>query len=106
MNCAACGHTNPERAKFCLECGAAFAASCASCGVELPPAAKFCLECGARVGAAAAPAPSEVQRGSSRKVVTITFADLVGSTGLHERLDAESVRQFMEGYYAAMRGAV
>jgi class 3 adenylate cyclase/ketosteroid isomerase-like protein len=38
--------------------------------------------------------------------VTIVFADLVGSTALHERLDAEAVRQFMEGYYAAMRGAV
>jgi class 3 adenylate cyclase/tetratricopeptide (TPR) repeat protein len=47
MNCARCGHTNPERAKFCLECGAPIAARCASCGTELPPAAKFCLECGA-----------------------------------------------------------
>ena len=42
----------------------------------------------------------------ARKIVTIVFADLVGSTALHERLDAEAVRQFMEGYYAAMRGAV
>jgi class 3 adenylate cyclase len=39
-------------------------------------------------------------------VVSIIFADLVGSTALHERLDAEAVRQFMERYYAAMRGAV
>ena len=37
MNCAKCGCENPERAKFCLECGAAFAARCASCGTELPP---------------------------------------------------------------------
>jgi class 3 adenylate cyclase len=39
-------------------------------------------------------------------VVSIIFADLVGSTSLHERLDAEAVRQFMEAYYAAMRRAV
>ena len=32
MNCASCGSQSPERAKFCLECGAAFAPRCASCG--------------------------------------------------------------------------
>ena len=42
----------------------------------------------------------------ARKVVTILFADLAGSTGLHERLDPESVNAFMERYYQAMRGAV
>jgi hypothetical protein len=35
----------------------------------------------------------------ARKIVTILFADLAGSTALHERLDPESVRSFMEGYY-------
>ena len=49
MTCARCGHTTPERATFCLECGAPIAARCASCGTELPPAAKFCLECGAAI---------------------------------------------------------
>jgi len=42
----------------------------------------------------------------ARKIVTIVFADLIGSTALHERLDAESVRLFMERYYGAMRAAV
>jgi len=37
---------NPERTKFCLECGAPAAVRCASCGIDLPPAAKFCGECG------------------------------------------------------------
>ncbi len=49
MKCAKCGCESPERAKFCLECGAAFALRCTGCGTELPPAAKFCLECGAAV---------------------------------------------------------
>ena len=43
---------------------------------------------------------------AARKIVTIVFADLVGSTALHERLDPESARRFMESYYGAMRGAV
>src|SRR5262249_30597871 len=42
----------------------------------------------------------------ARKVVTVVFADLVGSTSLHERLDAESTRRLMEQYYRALRGAV
>jgi class 3 adenylate cyclase/tetratricopeptide (TPR) repeat protein len=45
-------------------------------------------------------------RAEARKVVTIIFADLIGSTSLHERLDPESVTRLMERYYRAMRGAV
>ena len=46
MKCLACQHDNPDRARFCLECGAPFSLRCLSCDVELPPNAKFCLECG------------------------------------------------------------
>src|SRR6185295_15722476 len=109
VNCASCGHANPEHAKFCLECGAAVARRCAGCGTELPPVAKFCLECGqpVTVGAAASPASNRpAEPAGARKIVTIVFADLVGSTALHERLDPESARRFMESYYDAMRGAV
>src|SRR6266498_5659709 len=63
MLCAACRHDNPERAKFCLECGARLAPSCPQCGTEVPAGAKFCLECGHRVaqpGAAATPAAGPV----------------------------------------------
>ena len=42
----------------------------------------------------------------ARKVVTIVFADLSGSTSLHERLDAESARRLMDRYYAALRAQV
>jgi class 3 adenylate cyclase len=42
----------------------------------------------------------------ARKVVTIVFADLVGSTALHERLDAESARRLMDRYYRALHAAV
>ena len=112
MTCLGCGHANPERAKFCLECGTAFAARCPSCGTELPAAAKFCLECGTPVpgtkglATASSPPPNPSQPSAARKVVTILFADLAGSTALQERLDPESTRGFMERYYRAMSSAV
>src|SRR5687768_5777053 len=52
MRCASCGTENPERARFCMTCGVAIAASCRECGAEMPAGARFCIECGT---AAAAP---------------------------------------------------
>ena len=42
----------------------------------------------------------------ARKVVTIVFADVVGSTSLQERLDAEAVRGLMDRYYRVLHEAV
>jgi class 3 adenylate cyclase/tetratricopeptide (TPR) repeat protein len=39
----------------------------------------------------------------SRKVVTIVFADVTGSTALGEQLDPEAMRRVMERYFAEMR---
>jgi class 3 adenylate cyclase len=69
---------------------------CAQCGTDNPDIAKFCLACGAPL-AAAAPA-QEV-----RKVVTIVFSDLKGSTAMAERLDSEAVREVMSRYFDGMR---
>ncbi len=115
MRCSACNHENRPGAKFCEECAAPLKRVCAGCGSELRPTAKFCDECGAATAASGArgePQTSGAQRArpveaaGARKVVTVVFADLIGSTSLHERLDAESARLFMESYYGAMRGAV
>ncbi len=100
MECASCGRANPPGARFCARCGRALAPRCPACNAETLPDAQFCNACGAAL--AARPADDA----ALRKVVTIVFADLVGSTALHERLDAESVRRFMDDYYVAMRGAV
>jgi len=51
--------------------------------------------------ASAPPARQEV-----RKVVTIVFCDLSGSTSLGERLDPESVRQMISRYFQAMSDAL
>ena len=87
MNCASCGRTNPAGSRFCAGCGTALAPRCAACGAESPADARFCVACGAPLAGAAAPETV------SRKIVTIVFADLIGSVSLHERLDAESARR-------------
>jgi class 3 adenylate cyclase/ketosteroid isomerase-like protein len=99
VDCTACGRSNRDIARFCGGCGASLLPRCAKCGNESAPGARFCDACGAPL--AAGPAAAE-----ARKVVSIVFADLIGSTALHERLDAEAARAFMERYYDAMRGAV
>ncbi|HEY7350350.1 MAG TPA: adenylate/guanylate cyclase domain-containing protein [Ktedonobacterales bacterium] len=41
-----------------------------------------------------------------RRVVTILFADMTGSTALADRMDPEEVRLLMAGYFAAMAQAI
>jgi Adenylate and Guanylate cyclase catalytic domain len=42
--------------------------------------------------------------GETRRIVTIVFADVSGSTRLGEELDAEALRRVMERYFEEMRG--
>ncbi len=70
---------------------------CASCGTENPKGVKFCHECGSALAA-----PGETRR----RLVTALFCDLVGSTELGERLDAELLRKVLDRYYHAMRAAI
>jgi len=71
--------------------------ACASCGFENADTAKFCSECGA--GLAAAPSTGREER----KVVSVVFADLVGSTARAERLDPEDVRAILAPYHDRLR---
>ncbi len=94
LTCLTCGHANREAARFCSVCGASLSAACRACGADLVAGARFCDACGAPVSAEAA---------ESRKVLTVVFADLVGSTALQERFDAESIRRVMSRFYDRMR---
>ena len=105
MTCPSCKQENRPGAKFCEECAAPLQVVCGSCGATLRSAAKFCDSCGTPV-AGSPPANGREESAGARKIVTIVFADLVGSTALHERLDPESARRFMESYYAATQAAV
>ena len=44
--------------------------------------------------------------GERRKVVTIVFADVVGSTALGERVDSETLRWAMQRWFVRMRDVV
>src|SRR5207244_3205452 len=105
MICAACGFDSPANMKFCGSCGRGLVAGCASCGAENPPGFRFCGGCGRPLVAEPRPPPppGSDAAAAARKVVTIVFADLIGSTSLHERLDPESVGHLMDRYYKAVR---
>src|SRR6266699_823599 len=70
---------------------------CAECGQENPDGFRLCGMCGAALVSVAAPPREE------RKVVTILFTDLVGSTARAEGLDPEDVRATLSAYYAQLR---
>jgi class 3 adenylate cyclase/tetratricopeptide (TPR) repeat protein len=75
-------------------------ALCVSCGTDNPERAKFCLECGATLAQ-----PSEGSRGA-RKLVTVLFADVVGSTALGEQLDPETMRSALARYFGVARNVL
>jgi class 3 adenylate cyclase/tetratricopeptide (TPR) repeat protein len=71
--------------------------TCPACGQENPDGFRLCGMCGAALVPAAAPPREE------RKVVTILFTDLVGSTARAEGLDPEDVSATLSAYYAQLR---
>jgi class 3 adenylate cyclase/tetratricopeptide (TPR) repeat protein len=74
-------------------------AICAECGAENPDRARFCNEC-------AAPLTASAPRQEQRKVVTVLFCDVAGSTELGERLDPETLRNVMGAYFDVARVAI
>jgi class 3 adenylate cyclase/tetratricopeptide (TPR) repeat protein len=94
--CATCGAENPSDARFCASCGTSLVPACRRCGAELPEGSRFCSACGT-------PVEELPEPGRERKIVTVMFADVVGSTTLGERLDPESLRDVMGSFFDAMR---
>jgi class 3 adenylate cyclase/tetratricopeptide (TPR) repeat protein len=73
-------------------------AMCETCGAELPPEARFCPSCGSQVAGSAAT--------QERKLLTVLFADLVGSTELSRHLDAERARDVLNGFFDAVAAEI
>jgi class 3 adenylate cyclase/predicted ATPase len=120
MHCPQCNAENPEGARFCLSCAAPLVLVCSKCGTELPPHAKFCLNCAAAVAAPPASTsdilPERIRRlmpkeyaerllaaqgqvAGERRLVTILFSDVKGSTAMAEGLDPEDVMEIMDGAF-------
>jgi class 3 adenylate cyclase/tetratricopeptide (TPR) repeat protein len=93
LTCAACGAENPADARFCSACGAPLQQTCPACGAEQPATAAFCSSCGAALHEGARRAAEIEDERQERRVVTVLFADLAGSTALGEQIDPEDVRE-------------
>src|SRR5947207_8464227 len=111
MRCPYCQTENPPTAKFCLEFHKRFGV-CPNCGTLNPPTAKFCIECGTALlpmvtsekphqstqhsgDGQTQPLPEILTPREERRVVTIMFADVTGSTPLADHLDPEDMRAIL-----------
>ena len=70
---------------------------CTSCGHENSDTARFCEACGVALVDGS---------GERRKVVTVLFCDVVGSTELGESTDPEALRALLARYFDRMKGIV
>ena len=71
---------------------------CPACDRANPDGFSFCGACGAALG------PDT--QADVRKIVTVVFCDLVGSTALGERTDPEVLRGVMARYHAELRACL
>jgi class 3 adenylate cyclase/tetratricopeptide (TPR) repeat protein len=85
MICPLCGQENPDKAKFCNECGTALHPSQPS-PASVPDPAKTVF-------------PPEPER----KIVTALFSDLTGYTALTEKLDPEQVKEITGEIFAGVK---
>ena len=114
MICSNCGTENTAGAKFCTECATRLALVCPKCGTANAPTAKFCAECASPLAATT----ETVARGSppapvaatgpvaERRLVSVLFADLVGSTALADGRDPEETRELLSRYFDLARDVI
>jgi class 3 adenylate cyclase len=105
VHCGHCGTENRDTAKFCGACGDRLEHSCSSCGAPLAGGLKFCDQCGTPT-ADVAETPAPAAPDAARKLVTVAFVDLGGSTAFGEIVDAETARSVMGRYHSLVTEAV
>jgi class 3 adenylate cyclase/tetratricopeptide (TPR) repeat protein len=104
--CGRCGSPLGAAKRFCEDCGAP-AGGCPACGEPVTAGKRFCGSCGQPLAAAVAQeGAAEVTAqavGSGpvaeRRVCSVLFCDLVGSTPLAESRDPEAVRELLSEYF-------
>src|SRR3954452_15014200 len=90
MNCPACGTTNPDGSRFCNACGTQLDAN-----AEAPLDPFLPRELLAKLEAARAGRAME----GERRVVTMLFCDVKGSTAMAETMDPEDWTEIMNGAF-------
>jgi class 3 adenylate cyclase len=117
MLCPRCQTENPAAARFCLNCGTPLSRRCENCQSDLAVDARFCMFCGhpvrmvtaddvarhSRLAAAAPVRLAEKARAGTlsgeRRIATVLFADVVGSTNLAQQVDVETWTSIMNGAF-------
>lgn len=79
---------------------------CPSCGAPGSAGARFCSSCGVRLTEPEADPVAATVAADELRPVTALFADVVGSTGLGERLDPEEVKTLIGECVSRMSRAV
>ena len=136
MKCLICQFENAGDAKFCQNCGQPLQRKCPNCATLNETSARFCKNCGfnlvgasptlptsgqtlnsnslvsdPRLARLAAATLAEKMRASAhlageRRVVTVLFADVVGSTALAEHLDPEDWTGIMNNAFERLVPAI
>jgi len=122
--CPKCQFDCPAEFGFCPKCGTLLQQACPKCGFRVPAEFAFCPQCGSAVAAPAVAAERDTQallhhaiqrlipkelaerlratRGqvsTERRLVTILFCDVKGSTAMGESLDPEDMLDIMNGAF-------
>lgn len=107
FTCSECGEETPAGANFCQHCGTGIGNICPECGQPNSRVAKFGTKCGVKLGAQDTTSPLiQVQKPNEsmdvhstevaeRRLLTILFSDLAGSTALSTKLGPEDYRDLI-----------
>jgi class 3 adenylate cyclase/tetratricopeptide (TPR) repeat protein len=109
VRCGACSLENLRGARFCSGCGSALERVCSGCGHANGAEAQFCTACGSRLADAvplAHPTVPAAQVRGERRHLTVLFCDMVGSTEIASRLDAEDWHAVSSQYQRCGKEAV
>lgn len=107
MICPRCGAAVAANKKFCGDCGAALPWQCGSCSAENPADKRYCSECGTARGLMGrTPQVSAGVSAPERRLLSVMFVDLVGSTAIGQRLDPEDLRETIGAFHAHVTSLV
>ena len=99
MNCPNCNQINPEGAKFCMNCGTRLAADAGDAGGQSHFLSQYVpAELAEKLEAARA----RRSMVGERRVVTMLFCDVKGSTAAAEKVDPEIWSDIMVGAFERM----
>jgi class 3 adenylate cyclase/tetratricopeptide (TPR) repeat protein len=103
-SCPNCGQDNREGARFCDNCGHSLQGAPAPSTLVPTPASRLAAHTPAHLAKRILQERASMQ--GERRVVTVLFADAVGSTAYGERVDAEQVYAVVQRAVALMMEAV